>query len=209
MIHQSLKKLYIDDKGSIFSSSIPFSKHQSNHQQQSSMSEDNDNNVHSSSKQEEHIMMKIENKNDNNDKKVNRILLVDDEPDITLSFGIVLEDNGYVVDAFNSPILALSSFEQGLYALALIDFRMPNMNGLELYNELRKIDDKVMACFITAFDIQKEDLKAAVPELNTEKAVIIKKPINIDDLAKTVAAKIEEYREQAFPDSNNLHKIHS
>jgi DNA-binding NtrC family response regulator len=153
--------------------------------------------------------MKIKNKNDNNDKKVNRILLVDDEPDITLSFGIVLEDNGYVVDAFNSPILALSSFEQGLYALALIDFRMPNMNGFELYNELRKIDDKVMACFITAFDIQKEDLKAAVPELNTEKAVIIKKPINIDDLAKTVAEKIDEYRKQAFPDSDNLHKIHS
>ena len=154
-------------------------------------------------------MMKIKNKNDNNDKKVNRILLVDDEPDITLSFGIVLEDNGYVVDAFNSPILALSSFEQGLYALALIDFRMPNMNGFELYNELRKIDDKVMACFITAFDIQKEDLKAAVPELNIEKAVIIKKPINIDDLAKTVAEKIDEYRKQAFPDSDNLHKIYS
>jgi CheY-like chemotaxis protein len=209
VIHQSLKKLYVDDKGSIFSSSIPFSKHQSNHQQQSSKSEDNDNSVHSSSKQEEHIMMKIENKNDNNDKKVNRILLVDDEPDITLSFGIVLEDNGYVVDAFNSPILALSSFEQGLYALALIDFRMPNMNGFELYNELRKIDDKLMACFITAFDIQKEDLKAAVPELNTGKAVIIKKPINIDDLAKTVAEKIDEYRGQAFPDSDNLHKIHS
>ena len=154
-------------------------------------------------------MMRIKNKNDNNDKKVNRILLVDDEPDITLSFGIVLEDNGYVVDAFNSPILALSSFEQGLYALALIDFRMPNMNGLELYNELRKIDDKVMACFITAFDIQKEDLKAAMPELNTEKAVIIKKPIKMDDLAKTVAEKIEEYRKQAIPDSDNLHKIHS
>jgi DNA-binding NtrC family response regulator len=172
------------------------------------MSEDNDN-FHSSWKQEEHIIMKIKNKNDNNDKKVNRILLVDDEPDITLSFGIALEDNGYIVDAFNSPILALSSFEQGLYALALIDFRMPNMNGFELYNELRKIDDKVMACFITAFDIQKEDLKAAMPELNTEKAVIIKKPIKMDDLAKTVAEKIEEYREQAFPDSDNLHKIHS
>jgi CheY-like chemotaxis protein len=104
----------------------------------------------------------------------------------------VLEDNGYVVDAFNNPILALSSFEQGLYTLALIDFRMPNMNGFELYNELRKIDDRVKVCFITAFEIQKEDLKAAIPELNAEKAVIIKKPIKIDDLAKTVAEKIEE-----------------
>jgi CheY-like chemotaxis protein len=208
VIHQSLKKLYVDDKGSIFSFSIPFSKYQTNYQQPSIL-EDNDN-VHSIRKEEEQMMMMgINNKNDNNDKKVNRILLVDDEPDITLSFGIVLEDNGYVVDAFNSPILALSSFEQGLYALALIDFRMPNMNGFELYNELRKIDDKVMACFITAFDIQKEDLKAAMPELNTEKAVIIKKPIKMDDLAKTVAEKIEEYREQAFPVSDELHKIHS
>lgn len=41
----------------------------------------------------------------------------------------MLKDNGFVVDAFNNPILTLSSFEQGLYALALIDFRMPHMNG--------------------------------------------------------------------------------
>ncbi len=76
-------------------------------------------------------MMTTKNKKgiDNNNKKVYRILLVDDEPDITMSLNRVLEDNGFEVDAFNNPVLALSSFKQGLYALTLIDFAMPKMNG--------------------------------------------------------------------------------
>ena len=75
-----------------------------------------------------------------------------------------------------------------MYALALIDFRMPEMNGFELYNQIRKIDDRVKVCFITAFDIQQDDLKAAIPQLNVEKNIIIKKPIEMDDLAKVVTA---------------------
>jgi two-component SAPR family response regulator len=59
------------------------------------------------------------------------------------------------------------------------------MNGFELCNEMRKVNDKVKVCFVTAFDIQREeedDLKA-VGTLN-EKPVIIRKPITIDDLEK-------------------------
>jgi DNA-binding NtrC family response regulator len=51
-------------------------------------------------------------------KKNNKILLVDNEPDIALAFNIGLKDNGLVVNAFNDPLLALSSIKQGLYALA-------------------------------------------------------------------------------------------
>jgi DNA-binding response OmpR family regulator len=57
---------------------------------------------------------------------------------------------------------------------------MPKMNGFELYNELRKIDDKVKVCFITAFDIQREDVEC-----------LIRKPILIDDLVKRVRTKIQ------------------
>ena len=137
-------------------------------------------------------MVKNKNDIDNNNKKVYRILLVDDEPDITLSLNKVLEDCGFVVDAFNDPVLALSSFKQGIYALTLIDFGMPKMNGFELYNEIRKIDDKVNVCFISASDIQKDDLKTATPELDVAKnVIIIKKPIKMYELAKIVAKNIE------------------
>lgn len=125
--------------------------------------------------------------------KNNRILLVDDEPDITLAFSMGLEDSGFVVDAFNDSLLALEAFkeENKSYTLALLDIKMPKMNGFELCNEMRKVNDKVKVCFVTAFDIQKEeeeDLKA-VATLN-EKPVIIRKPITIDDLVKRVGAKI-------------------
>ncbi len=117
-----------------------------------------------------------------------RILLVDDEPDITWCFNIVLEDNGFVVDSFNDPLLALSSFKKGLYSLALIDIKMPKMNGFELYREIRKIDDNVKISFMSAFDISIEDLKAVVPSLNEKAPPIIKKPVLVDDLVSSVKA---------------------
>ena len=97
----------------------------------------------------------------NNNKRI--LLVVDDEPDITLAFSIGLEDSGFEVDAFNDPLLALEAFkEKKSYDLALIDVKMPKMNGFELYKEIRRVNDKVKVCFATAFDIQKEeeDLKA-------------------------------------------------
>ena len=95
----------------------------------------------------------------NNNNKNNRILLVDDEVDITTVFTLALADNGFEVDAFNDPIQALSGFRSGSYDLALIDYKMPNMNGFELYREIRKIDERVKVCFITAFEVYHEELK--------------------------------------------------
>ena len=124
------------------------------------------------------------------------LLIVDDEPDITLAFSMGLEDSGFTVDAFNDPLSALESFkeEKKSYALALLDIKMPKMNGFELYKEIRKIDDKVKVCFVTAFDIQieeEDDLKA-VGTLNDEKPAIIRKPITIDDLVKRVNAELSD-----------------
>jgi DNA-binding response OmpR family regulator len=117
-----------------------------------------------------------------------RILLVDDEPDITLPFRIGLEDSGFEVDAFNDSVRALSEFKDRSYVMALLDIKMPKMNGFELYNELRKINEKLKVCFITAFDVQKDDLKA-LSELNGN-PVIIRKPIAIGDLVKKVKLEV-------------------
>lgn len=121
----------------------------------------------------------------------NRILLVDDEPDITLTFRLVLEDNGFVVSAFTDSPLALSSFKQGLYALALIDIKMPKINGFDLYREIRKLDNKIKVCFMTAFDINKDELNAAIPTLKEENPVIFRKPIKIEDLVEGINAELE------------------
>ena len=72
-----------------------------------------------------------------------RIMVVDDEPDITLQLSVVLEENGFKVDPFNDALLALENFKPDLYDLLILDIKMPKMNGFELYQEIKKIDTKV------------------------------------------------------------------
>lgn len=78
-----------------------------------------------------------------------RVLLVDDEPDITTVLGIGLDDDGFKVDTFNDPLIALSQFNKSSYDVVILDIKMPKMDGFELYREIRKIDDKVKVFFIT------------------------------------------------------------
>jgi DNA-binding response OmpR family regulator len=79
-----------------------------------------------------------------------RILVVDDELDSNLTLKLVLEDNGFKVDAFTDPLLALENFKAGLYVMLILDTNMPKMSGPELYNEIKKIDNKARVCFPTA-----------------------------------------------------------
>ncbi len=62
-----------------------------------------------------------------------RILIVDDEHDITFPWKLGLERLGFQVDTFNNPILGASNYQPNLYDLLLIDIRMPMMDGFELY----------------------------------------------------------------------------
>jgi CheY-like chemotaxis protein len=145
--------------------------------------------------------MTYNNNNNNNNNNNTRILLVDDEPDITTVFTLGLEDNGFKVDVFNDPIQALSAFKSDLYDLALIDYKMPNMNGFELYREIRKIDDEVKVCFVTAFEVYYEALKnkfhgslnSSPPQQNGQEEDVkcfIQKPIDIDELVKRIREEL-------------------
>ena len=79
-----------------------------------------------------------------------RILLVDDEPDNARVFKIALEDDGFEVDAFNDSTAALNAFKPYYYDILIFDIRMPIMNGYELYERVKSIDNKVKVCFLTA-----------------------------------------------------------
>src|SRR5215212_5851781 len=68
----------------------------------------------------------------------NRILVVDDEPDLTKVSTLALEYHGFKVDTFNDPQEALSKFKPGSYDLIILDIKMPKMDGFELYHEKRK-----------------------------------------------------------------------
>jgi DNA-binding response OmpR family regulator len=125
------------------------------------------------------------------DKRNNnaRILIVDDEEDITSVLRKVLEKNGFEVITFNDPLLALSNFKAGMYDIVLLDIRMPKMDGFELYQELEKIDSKTKICFMTAFEVYYDALKEIFPDTYSS-VCFIRKPFAIQDFVKRISKEI-------------------
>ena len=115
--------------------------------------------------------------------------MVDDEPDITLTIEVELEDGGFNVDVFTDPELVLSSFKPGLYDLVLIDIMMPKMDGFALYERLKTVDPDIKKCFLTAGEMYHEEIREGkYSDLDNE--LFIQKPIPTDDLIRKINNKI-------------------
>lgn len=113
-----------------------------------------------------------------------KVLLVDDEPDILMSVKLGLEKRGLTVDAFDDPEVALREFRPDTYDFAILDIRMPKMNGFELYREILKRDGNVRVRFFTAFEEYREDFKKAFPELDEHR--FIRKPTTIGAISEAL-----------------------
>lgn len=125
----------------------------------------------------------------NQDRK--RVLIVDDEQDIGIILKRAIErEVDFKVNYIDNPVKALSHFKAGLYDIALIDIRMPQMDGFELYSKMKKIDKKIKACFLTAFEIDRfMDNKEKYDELQA--TCFIKKPIMMKDLVEAIRKQLE------------------
>jgi DNA-binding response OmpR family regulator len=117
-----------------------------------------------------------------------RILIVDDEPEIVQLFALALEDKGFIVDTYNDPLIALSKFKTDLYDLVLLDIRLPNMDGFELYGKIRNMDKRIKVCFISAYQVNYLALRDQYPGLEID--CVIPKPVKIEDLVKIVKAEL-------------------
>ena len=123
--------------------------------------------------------------------KTKRIFLVDDDDDHTVTFKVGLEHAGYEVDAYNDSAIALSNFKPDYYDLSLIDIKMPKIDGFELYEKIRKIDNKVKVWFITAYE--RYEVLKEVPPMSKEMILnhFVEKPIEIDVLVKQIKLEID------------------
>ena len=126
-----------------------------------------------------------------------RILIVDDHPDIILTFKKGLEaENEYSggkiffqVYAYDDPLLALSEFKLNFYDLLLVDVNMPKVNGFEFSEKVLELDVNVRVCYISAGEMNTEALREQYPSLSI--GCFIKKPITIENLVRRVKAELE------------------
>ena len=125
-----------------------------------------------------------------NDTQKIKILVVDDEYDVAITLKTILEEEKFEVDVFNDPGLALSDFKAGWYDLLLLDILMPKMNGFELYQQLKNIDDKVKVCFITAYEIYYRALRDLFPTIEVD--CFMAKPIGKKELVSRIKGELKK-----------------
>jgi DNA-binding response OmpR family regulator len=114
-----------------------------------------------------------------------RIMLVDDEPDINAALSVVLKRAGYNIDTFDNPFIAIEKLKPGFYGLIILDVKMPQMDGFELYREIKKVDRKAKICFLTASELYYENFrKEKFAALDKELFII--KPISNAELLKKI-----------------------
>ena len=129
------------------------------------------------------------------DKYWKRILVVDDEVDITTTLKLVIENANetssrrIVVDTYNDPRLALLDFAPNLYDLLLIDINMPYMDGFKLSEKILDIDLNVKICFMSAGEINRDALREIHPSISLGCFFI--KPVTIDYLIDRIIAELD------------------
>ena len=115
-----------------------------------------------------------------------KILLVDNEADITYALENALENYGYSIYSFNDSMLALNSYKSNFYDLVILDIKMPKMDGFELYNKIKEKDPEVKICFLTASELFYEEFRKTRYMLGEKlgEEYFIQKPIKTDELVQ-------------------------
>jgi FixJ family two-component response regulator len=121
-----------------------------------------------------------------------RILIVDDEANVRLNYRITLETEGYEVFETSTTASALQELLERQFALAILDLRMPGMDGLELLAKMREVGITVPATIVTAYS----DVPNAVKAMKLGAIDFLQKPLRPEDLRRIVAEILKRHAPQ-------------
>ena len=120
-----------------------------------------------------------------------RILIVDDDETIRKSITTVLEEKGYLVDTAENGRAAIRKSEKEVYNLALIDIRLPDMDGVQLLTALKETTPKMVKIIITGYP----SLQNAVEAVNKGADGYIVKPIKMGELLAMIKEHLKKQQE--------------
>jgi two-component system LytT family response regulator len=124
-------------------------------------------------------------------------LIIDDEPDVTTTFKVGIENSYYnsndrkriEVYTYNDPLKALSEFESNFYDLLFIDINLPHMNGFQLCEKILQFDINVRVCFMSSGEINREAFREIYPSISL--GCFIRKPVTIEYLVERIKSELD------------------
>jgi DNA-binding NtrC family response regulator len=126
------------------------------------------------------------------EKMKHGILVVDDDGDIRRVLTEILEGEGYIVDSVGTGMEAVRKTEEKFYNIALIDIKLPDMDGVELLTKIKETKPKMRKVIITGYPT----LQNAVEALNKGADAYIMKPLDMDRMLATIKEQLERQREE-------------
>lgn len=119
------------------------------------------------------------------------ILIVDDDPSIRKVLAAILEEKGYTVDTAETAKKAIQKSKTNFYNLALLDIRLPDMEGTELLTQMKQTTPPMIKIMVTGYP----SIQNAVEALNKGANAFIIKPLNIDHALAIIEKLLEQQKE--------------
>ncbi len=127
-----------------------------------------------------------------------KVLVVDDDSGITDTLEDIFQDAGYDVTTASDGYSAIEKVKEGSYDVALLNIKMPGMNGVETYREIKKISPSIRVILMTAYSV----LDLVKNGLEEGAVGVFYKPLNIDKVLDFVGSVVRGYPSQKNGDGN-------
>jgi DNA-binding NtrC family response regulator len=121
-----------------------------------------------------------------------RILIIDDDENIRKVLQTILEDEGYIVDTSETAKKGIERSEQAFYNLALIDVRLPDMEGTELLSKLHSTKPRMRKIIVTGYPT----LQNAISAVNKGADAYVMKPFEVEKILQTIQEQLEKQEEE-------------
>lgn len=125
-------------------------------------------------------------------EKNSKILIVDDDETIRKVLETILRDEGYIIESVDTAKGAIEKTEKTFYNLALVDVRLPDMEGVELLTKLHDTKPKIRKIIITGFPT----LQNAVGAVNKGADAYVMKPFDVEKLLQIIKDQLKKQEEE-------------
>jgi DNA-binding NtrC family response regulator len=129
-----------------------------------------------------------------------RILIIDDDENIRKVIAMILADEGYAVESVDTAKKAIEATRKKFFNLALIDVRLPDMEGIELLTKMRETTPKMRKIIITGYPT----LQNAMEAVNRGADAYILKPFDMEKALQTIREQLERQEQERRFNQNKV-----